>query len=213
MEGKRALMPLAMAGLLLGAVPLLGGELVGEAILWGAAATLKTTIHELGHVAYASAAGAEEVKVLSILPFAGFTSWRWPYPPTPGQEITASAGGVLTTRTLAQLPGWCGPIGERARWLLRLDPFLYVLRSLASRLGILPPLRGDDVAKVISHLADLTLGEAVIPGEKRRLEDLFYLGALAITSWDAMCALPGLERIGLRSFVMPPGIWCWEVKF
>ena len=158
-------MPLAMAGLLLGAVPLLGGELVGEAILWGAAATLKTTIHELGHVAYASAAGAEEVKVLSILPFAGFTSWRWPYPPTPGQEITASAGGILTTRTLAQLPGWCGPVGERAWWLLRLDPFLYVLRSLAS------------------------------------------------TSWDAMCALPGLERISLRSFVMPPGIWCWEVKF
>lgn len=206
-------MALALAGLLLGTVPLLGGEPLGEVILWGAAATLKTTVHELGHVAYALATGAEDVKILSIFPFAGLTSWSWPNPPTPGQEITASAGGVLTTRLVAQLPGWRGTLGERAWWLLRLDPLLYVLRSLSSRLGILPPLRGDDVAKVISHLADLALGEAVIPGKKRRLEDLFYLGALAVTSWDALCALPGVEGVGLRSFVMPPGIWCWEVRF
>jgi len=81
-EGKRALMPLAVAGLLLGAVP----PFWGWFILWGAAATLKTTIHELGHAAYALAAGAEEVKVLSILPFAGFTLLEMALSPRSGPD-------------------------------------------------------------------------------------------------------------------------------
>ena len=204
-------MALAVAGLLLGAVPMWAGEALREVFLWGTAATLKTTLHELGHVVYALAAGAEGVRILSILPFAGFTAWDWPQPPTPGQRTVASAGGLLTTRSLAQLPLWEGGLGGRLYWLLRLDPFLYVLRSVAARARVLPPLPGDDVANVISQLVELTLGEAVVPGERRRLEDLFYLGALGVTAFDALCSLPGLA--GADSLLLPPGVWCWEIRF
>lgn len=191
----------------------MGADPVSELFLWGAAATLKTTLHELGHVVYASAAGAEDVRILSILPFAGFTAWRWPQPPTPGQAITASAGGLLTTRSLAQLPTWRGPLGTRLYWLLRLDPFLYVLRSLAARAGVLPPLHGDDVAQIVSRLADLALGDNATPEEKRRTEDFLYLGALGVVVLDALCALPGVKAAGLRSWLIPPGIWYWEFRF
>ena len=127
-------MALAVAGLLLGAVPMWAGDALREVFLWGTAATLKTTLHELGHVVYA----------------------------------------------------------------------------LAARAGVLPPLPGDDVANVISQLVELALGEAVVPGE-RRLEDLFYLGALGVTAFDALCSLPGLA--GADSLLLPPGVWCWEIRF
>ncbi|MGC9529309.1 MAG: hypothetical protein ACP5G2_01635 [Candidatus Bipolaricaulaceae bacterium] len=178
---------------------------------WGVAATLKTVVHEIGHCVAAWAAGADRAWVVSVVPFAGRAAWRWPDPPTLGQRMQACGGGMALCRGLAELTGrWHGVVAEKLQWLLRLDPFLYVLRSLAGQLGILPRLAGDDVAHIVGLLADAALAGRAYPPEelarrKRVLEDTFYGGALLVISVDLLTAWAG----GWGPF----SELSWEVQF
>ncbi|MFO8033567.1 MAG: hypothetical protein R6U88_00150 [Candidatus Bipolaricaulota bacterium] len=195
-----------------------------EILAWGAAATLRTTIHEFGHVAYALAAGAEQARIVSIFPYSGRAVWRWSSSPTYSQRLAALSGGMTLCRGLSEFEGpWTGRVPSKLYWLLRLDPFLYVLRSLTAEVGMLPALPGDDVACLVTLLVDWTLdGEVGIPEEmasrRQKLRRLFYAGGLALATLDAASAWcckppPPDESTSICTVLVLPGWLGLEIRF
>jgi len=182
-----------------------------DLLLWGLAATLKTAIHETGHVIFARAAGAAEARIVSIAPYHGRAHWRWASPPTLTQQLAAQGGGLALCRGLSELGGpWQGPLAPRLQWLLRLDPILYVLRSLAGEFRLLPPLAGDDVARILGRVADHVLANRIWPPEeyrrtRERVVRMLYGVALVVTATDVLLSWAGSWG--------PFGSFAWEVRF